>query len=78
MAPTPEQKLRKAFKAHTGDVKAFLTLLDHAAKTLRGEEFGRRVADLSNKLEMRNDLARRFALELDFNGRPLKRVTHGE
>lgn len=74
MAKTPEQKLHKAFTTHTNDVKAFIVLLDHAARTLKGEELGRRLADLSNKLEMRNDLARRYALELDFNGKPLKRA----
>lgn len=73
MALTPEQKLRKAFKAHTDDVKAFVVLMEDAVKKLRGEELGRRLADLANKLEMRNDCARRFTLGLGFNGKPLKR-----
>lgn len=72
MTEREQKKLRKAFKAHTDDVKAFIVLLEDAVRRLSGVELGRRIADLTNKLEMRNDLARRFALELDFNGRPLK------
>lgn len=69
-----DRKLRKAFKAHTDDVKSFLVLLEDAMRRLRGEELGKRIADLANKLELRNDLARRFGLGLDWNGRKLKRT----
>jgi hypothetical protein len=66
--------LRKVFKDHTDFVQAAIKLLDNVMKTQpEGEARGRRIADLINKLEMKNDSVRRFVLDLDFNGRPLKR-----
>lgn len=67
------RKLRKAFKDHTDQVKLFLVLIGDAMNRLEGVERGRRIADLCNKLELKNDLVRRFTLEIDFNGKPLKR-----
>ena len=75
MAKTPEQELRKSFHKHTDFVKDFLVLLDDAMRRLDGVERGKRIADLANKLEFANDSARRYGLDLDFNGKPLKRAS---
>ena len=68
-----EKKLRKEFKSHTDFVKDFLVLLDAEMRAPSTPERGGRIAQLSNKLQMKNDSVRRFILELDWNGRPLKR-----
>lgn len=70
---TPEQKLRKDLKDLTGFVKDFLVLLDHEMTKPSSVERGQRIGQLARRLEMKNDMVRRFTLELDFNGKPLKR-----
>lgn len=66
------RKLRKEFREYTDQVKAFIVLIDHTMKQPESVERGKRIADLTNKLELKNDSIRRFVLGLDFNGRPLK------
>lgn len=78
MAKTPEQEIRKAFRKHTDFVKDYLVLLGDAMRQPDSVARGKRIAELANKLEFANDSARRFALDLDFNGKPLKRATPGE
>lgn len=67
------KKFRKEFVGLTQFVKDYLVLLDHYMKQPESPERGKRIAALSNKLEMKNDMVRRFTLEIDFNGNPLKR-----
>lgn len=55
------KELRKALASLTGFVGSYLILVDAAMKMaphLRGP----RLADLANKLEMKNDMTRRFVL----------------
>jgi hypothetical protein len=66
--------MRKELHKLTEFVKDFLTLLDHEMKKPSSAERSSRVADLANKLQFKNDYVRRFALNLDFNGKPLKRT----
>lgn len=76
MTMTPEKEakmLRTELTRLTGFVQAYVILLDQTMKGPEGVEQGKRIADLSNKLEMKNDSVRRFVLNLDFNGRKLKR-----
>lgn len=76
MATTPEQEaktLRKELERLTSFVKSYVTLLDEAMKQPESVERGQRIAQLSNKLEFKNDSVRRFVLELDWNGKPLRR-----
>lgn len=70
-----EKKLRKEFKLHTDFVKDYLVLIDAEMRKASSPERGSRIAQLSNKLQMKNDMVRRFALDLGFNGRPLKTDT---
>lgn len=72
---TPEQVLRKELHGLTDFVKDYLVLLDDAMRAPEGLARGKRIAELSNKLQMKNDMVRRFTLDLNFNGRPLKRKT---
>jgi len=76
VAMTPEREikmLRKEMEKLTGFVKSYVVLIDDAMKQPDSIERGRRIADLSNKLEFKNDSVRRFVLELDWNGKPLRR-----
>lgn len=76
MATTPEKEaamLRRELERLTVFVRAYVILLDQTMKGLEGVERGKRIADLSNKLQFKNDSVRRFVLNLDFNGRKLKR-----
>jgi len=73
-----EQKaLWKQFKKHTDFVKDYLVLIDDEMRKPSSESRGKRIAELSNKLQMANDSARRVTLELDWNGKPLRR-SNGE
>lgn len=76
MAKTPEQEAKavlKEFRLLTDFVKDYLVLLDDAMRKPESAERGRRIAQLSNQLNMKNDTVQRFVLNLDFNGKPLKR-----
>lgn len=68
------RKCRKELKHLTDQVQAFIILVDHEMKKPSTSERGSRIADLCNKLQMQNDVARRFTLGLDWNGRKLKRA----
>jgi hypothetical protein len=59
-------KQRKALVEVTESVHAFLRALDDEMKTPSTAERGRRVAQLSNTLELVNDHARYFALGVDY------------
>ena len=67
------RKLKKAFRDYTDRVKAIMVLLDDAMKQPESIDRGRRIAYLINQLEVQTDCERRFRLDLDFNGRPLRR-----
>ena len=56
------KKLRKALTNLTGYVHSFLILLDYEMKKPSTPERGRRIADLANKLELKNDMITRFTL----------------
>ncbi len=58
MAP----KYLRALKALTRDVRAFLLLLDGEMKKPSTVERGKKIAALSNALELANDKVRRFTL----------------
>lgn len=73
MSDLDARKLRKSLKELTSYVKDFLVLLDHEMRKPSSVERGRRIGELARKLELKNDMVRRYTLELDFNGRPLKR-----
>lgn len=59
-----ERKLRKDFKALTDKVKAFLAALDREMKQPSSPERGSRIANLANALNMANDSARRYGLDI--------------
>lgn len=71
MARTPEDRYRRELRKLSDLIQNYLILVDDAMK-LPPPERGPRLADLSNKLEMRNDMVRRFVLEVTKSGRPLK------
>lgn len=57
------RKYRKALASLTSDVRAFLIELDYEMKKPSTNERGKRIAALSNALEMANDKVRRFVLD---------------
>jgi hypothetical protein len=65
-----EREYKKALKELTQFVDTFLGALDAEMKKPSTEDRGRRVAMLSNKLEMGNDHVRHFTLGEKF---PLKK-----
>lgn len=67
----PASKLRKHLKDLTRQVDAYLTLHDREMKKPATYERGRAIADLSNRLEFANDMARHFGLGEKF---PLKKA----
>jgi hypothetical protein len=74
-SPEREAKvLRLELTRLTAFVQSYLTLLDQAMKQPDGQARGSRIADLSNKLEFKNDSVRRFVLDIDQNGRAIKRA----
>jgi hypothetical protein len=66
-----EMKLRKGLRELTDHVQAYLVLVDQEYKKQESVERGKRLADLANKLQLKNDLVRRYTLELDWNGKKL-------
>ena len=73
---TPEKQLKsmhKAFKVYSGFVKDVIVLVDDEMKKPSSPERGSRIAKLMNQLSLQTDSVRRFTLDLDWNGRPLKR-----
>ena len=58
--------MKKALKELTNSVLAYLSKLDEVMKEPEGNKRGKRVAVLSNALEMANDQARYFALGIDY------------
>lgn len=76
MAQTPEKQLaamHRAFKTYTAFVKDVTVLVDDEMRKPSSPERGSRIAKLMNQLNLQTDAVRRFTLELDWNGRPLKR-----
>ncbi len=76
VATTPERQLanmHKAFKTYTSFVKDGIVLVDDEMRRPSSPERGGRIAQLMNQLNLQTDAVRRFTLELDWNGRPLKR-----
>lgn len=69
MAKTPEETLRKELHGLTNYIKDYLALVDDAMRQPESAERGKRIAHLSNALNMKNDMIRRFVLDLNFNGR---------
>lgn len=67
------KKLFKECKSLTDFVKDYLVLLDHEMRQPSSPKRGERIAELSNKLQMKNDMVRRFTLDFGFNGKPMKR-----
>lgn len=73
---SPDRELRamhKAFKVYTGFVKDVIVLVDDEMRKPSSPERGSRIAKLMNQLSLQTDAVRRFTLELDWSGRPLKR-----
>jgi hypothetical protein len=64
-------KQRKVLHDLTDEVWAFLQLLDKEMRKPSNPERGTRIAQLSNRLELQNDLIRRFRLGL--KGDPVPR-----
>lgn len=69
---TDEQRkirdLTKHMKDLTSSVEGFLARLDVVMRQPSSEAKGRRIAKLSNDLEMANDTVRYFGLGIDFRG----------
>lgn len=68
-----EQAYHRELRRLSDYVKDFLVLLDYTMKQPESVDRGRRVADLANKLEMKNDIVRRFTLEINRDGKKLRR-----
>lgn len=67
MAISPEQrKLKKHLTDLTSAVAQYIALLDQVMKERESAERGKRIAHLSNQLEMANDTARYFGLGIDY------------
>lgn len=56
------RETRKHLKDLTGTVEAFLRLLDVEMRSPSNPARGSRIADLANKLNLANDIAKRFGL----------------
>ena len=77
MPPEKELKaMHKAFKTYTSFVKDVIVLVDDEMRKPSSPERGSRIAKLMNQLSIQTDSVRRFTLELDWNGRPLKKVAN--
>ena len=57
---------RAALVGLTNNVRAFLQLLDRTMKEKESNERGKKIAALSNELEMANDRVRFFTLDVDW------------
>ena len=58
------REMKKYFLSLTSTVKAYLVLIDIEMKAPSTNERRKRIAALMNKLEMQNDIARHFGLNL--------------
>ena len=58
------RKMKKDFRSLTDTVKAYLVRMDVKMKEPSTIERGREIAALMNKLEIQNDIARHFGLDL--------------
>jgi len=65
---TPEERkireLRKHLRDLTQTVMRYLSLMDEAMKMPSTEDRGKRIAQLNNQLELQNDIAKRYGLEI--------------
>lgn len=64
----------KQFKQLCREVIAYLALLEVEMLKPQSPERGQRIAALSNKLELANDIALRFGLRLERKGAKLRKV----
>ena len=72
------RKYRRGLRDLTEAVSAALRMLDAEMKLPTSPERGSRIARICNGLQMSNDCAKRFALGLDWNGRPFKETRSGQ
>lgn len=64
----------REFKNLCRQVAAFIALMDSEMKKPSNEDRGKRIADLCNKLEIANDYALRFGLDLERKGMKFRKV----
>lgn len=60
--------LKRRLRALTLSVMEFLRLLDAEAKRINEQSHGQRLAELANSLEVANDQARYFGLNIPYRG----------
>jgi hypothetical protein len=64
--PPNERKLRRKLSEMAGQVRAYLAELDRVMQMPDGVERGKRIAQLSNALEVYNDQVRYFWCGVDY------------